>query len=32
MTSVLMPELTAYWDEPDSFSLAAYRRTAGTRR
>ena len=31
MTSVLTPELTARWDEPDSFSLAAYRRGGGYR-
>ena len=29
MTSVLTPELTAYWDEPDSFTLDAYRRNGG---
>ena len=29
MTSLLTPELTAYWDEPDSFTLAAYRRHGG---
>ncbi|HET6191234.1 MAG TPA: NADH-quinone oxidoreductase subunit NuoF [Trebonia sp.] len=29
MTSVLTPALTAHWDEADSFSLAAYRRTGG---
>ncbi len=29
--SVLMPELTARWDEPDSFTLAAYRRNGGYR-
>ncbi|HEU5417426.1 MAG TPA: NADH-quinone oxidoreductase subunit NuoF [Streptosporangiaceae bacterium] len=26
-----MPELSAHWDEPDSFSLAAYRRSGGYR-
>jgi NADH-quinone oxidoreductase subunit F len=26
---VLTPELTAHWDEPDSFTLAAYRRAGG---
>ena len=26
---MLTPELTAYWDEPDSFTLAAYRRNGG---
>jgi len=31
MTSVLTPELTARWDEPDSFTLAAYRRAGGYR-
>ena len=29
MTSVLIPTLTAHWDEPDSFTLAAYRRSGG---
>jgi NADH-quinone oxidoreductase subunit F len=29
MTSVLTPALTAQWDEPDSFTLAAYRRSGG---
>ena len=29
MTSLLTPELTAYWDEPDSFTLAAYQRNGG---
>jgi NADH-quinone oxidoreductase subunit F len=29
VTSVLMPELSAHWDEPDSFTLAAYRRAGG---
>ncbi len=29
MTAVLTPELTAFWDEPDSFTLAAYRRHGG---
>ncbi|HEX9030366.1 MAG TPA: NADH-quinone oxidoreductase subunit NuoF [Streptosporangiaceae bacterium] len=29
MTSVLTPQLTAYWDEPDSFTLAGYRRAGG---
>jgi NADH-quinone oxidoreductase subunit F len=27
--TVLTPELTAYWDEPDSFTLAAYQRHGG---
>jgi NADH-quinone oxidoreductase subunit F len=26
---VLLPELSAHWDEPDSFSLAGYRRNGG---
>jgi len=29
MTSVLVPTLTARWDEPDSFTLAGYRRSGG---
>jgi NADH-quinone oxidoreductase subunit F len=29
VTSVLTPELTAYWDNPDSFTLAAYERNGG---
>jgi len=29
VTSVLLPELSAHWDEPDSFSLAGYRRNGG---
>ena len=29
MTLVLTPELTAHWDEPDSFTLAAYERDGG---
>jgi NADH-quinone oxidoreductase subunit F len=29
VTSVLTPELTAHWDEPDSFTLAGYRRAGG---
>jgi NADH-quinone oxidoreductase subunit F len=29
VTTILTPELTAYWDEPDSFTLAAYRRNGG---
>ena len=29
MTSVLLPELSAHWDEPDSFSMAGYRRNGG---
>jgi NADH-quinone oxidoreductase subunit F len=31
MSSVLMPELTARWDQPDSFTLAAYQRNGGYR-
>jgi NADH-quinone oxidoreductase subunit F len=31
VTSVLTPELTARWDEPDSFTRAAYRRDGGYR-
>jgi NADH-quinone oxidoreductase subunit F len=29
MSSVLVPTLTAHWDEPDSFTMAAYRRSGG---
>ncbi len=29
MTSLLVPTLTARWDEPDSFTLEAYRRAGG---
>jgi NADH-quinone oxidoreductase subunit F len=29
VTTILTPALTAYWDEPDSFTLAAYRRDGG---
>ena len=29
MSTVLTPELTAYWDEADSFTLAGYRRAGG---
>ena len=31
MSSILAPVLTARWDEPDSFTLAAYRRGGGYR-
>ena len=31
MTSVLIPHLTAAWDQPDSYELAAYRRNGGYR-
>ncbi|MBO0817227.1 MAG: NADH-quinone oxidoreductase subunit NuoF [Actinobacteria bacterium] len=29
MTSVLIPTLTAHWDDPDSFTLEGYRRSGG---
>ena len=29
MTSPLTPELTAHWDEPDSFTLDGYLRAGG---
>jgi NADH-quinone oxidoreductase subunit F len=29
VTTILTPELTAHWDEPDSFTLAGYRRDGG---
>ena len=29
MTTFLTPELTAHWDDADSFTLAGYRRTGG---
>jgi NADH-quinone oxidoreductase subunit F len=29
VTTILTPALTAHWDEPDSFTLAAYRRDGG---
>jgi NADH-quinone oxidoreductase subunit F len=29
VTTALTPVLTAHWDEPDSFTLDAYRRTGG---
>jgi NADH-quinone oxidoreductase subunit F len=29
MTTVLTPELTAYWDQSDSFTLAGYQRDGG---
>jgi NADH-quinone oxidoreductase subunit F len=29
VTTILIPELSAHWDEPDSFRLAAYRRQGG---
>ncbi len=31
MTTILTPELSAHWDEPDSFTLAAYKRAGGYR-
>ncbi len=31
MTTILTPELSARWDEPDSFSLAGYKRAGGYR-
>jgi NADH-quinone oxidoreductase subunit F len=31
LTDTLTPVLTAHWDEPDSFTLAGYRRTGGYR-
>ncbi len=31
MTAALTPRLTAHWDEPDSFTLAGYRRAGGYR-
>jgi NADH-quinone oxidoreductase subunit F len=29
VTTILTPELSAHWDQPDSFTLAGYRRTGG---
>jgi NADH-quinone oxidoreductase subunit F len=29
VTTLLIPELSAHWDEPDSFTLAGYRRDGG---
>jgi NADH-quinone oxidoreductase subunit F len=29
VTTILIPELSAHWDEPDSFRLAAYKRQGG---
>ncbi len=29
MSTILTPELSAHWDEPDSFTLAAYKRDGG---
>jgi NADH-quinone oxidoreductase subunit F len=31
VTTILTPALTAYWDEPDSFTLEGYRRDGGYR-
>jgi NADH-quinone oxidoreductase subunit F len=31
VTTILTPELSAHWDEPDSFTLAAYQRAGGYR-
>jgi NADH-quinone oxidoreductase subunit F len=31
VTTILTPSLTAHWDEPDSFTLEAYRRDGGYR-
>ena len=31
VTTVLTPELTAFWDEPDSFTIADYKRHGGYR-
>jgi NADH-quinone oxidoreductase subunit F len=29
VSTILIPELSAFWDEPDSFTLAAYQRHGG---
>ena len=29
MSTILIPELSAYWDEPDCFTIAAYKRHGG---
>jgi NADH-quinone oxidoreductase subunit F len=29
VSTILIPELSAHWDEPDSFTLAGYRRNGG---
>ncbi len=29
MSTILIPELSAFWDEPDSFTLAGYQRHGG---
>jgi NADH-quinone oxidoreductase subunit F len=31
VTTILTPALTAYWDQPDSFTLEGYRRDGGYR-
>jgi NADH-quinone oxidoreductase subunit F len=31
VTTILTPELSAHWDEPDSFTLAGYKRAGGYR-
>jgi NADH-quinone oxidoreductase subunit F len=31
VSTILIPELSAHWDEPDSFTLAGYRRGGGYR-
>ena len=31
MSTILIPELSAHWDEPDSFTLAGYKRHGGYR-
>ena len=31
MTTILTPALTAYWDQPDSFTMEGYRRDGGYR-
>jgi NADH-quinone oxidoreductase subunit F len=31
VSGVLTPVLTAHWDQPDSFTLAGYRREGGYR-
>ena len=31
MTTILTPALTAYWDQPDSFTMDGYRRDGGYR-
>jgi NADH-quinone oxidoreductase subunit F len=31
VSTILIPELSAHWDEPDSFTLAGYKRDGGYR-